>query len=358
MSGLFACARGRGRRCVPLVWGLPCLLRRRLRGLAGTAVQASCCRGPVWRPTLPAGCDLRPGVRFYYSDHFVLPLPVGHRFPMQKYRLLREQLAACVPASALHEAPVASAAQLRLAHDADYVERVLRGGLSEKQQREIGFPWSAAMAERACRSVGATLAAARHALAHGVAASLAGGTHHAFRDHGSGYCVFNDTAVTIAVLESEGWRGTTLVVDLDVHQGNGTAAMLAHHPHAYTLSLHGARNFPFRKTRSDWDVELADGTGDADYLATLGSMLPMVFAQTRPDLVIYLAGADALAADRLGRLALSPAGLGERDAMVFEMVAQYRAALVLTMAGGYAEPIGQTVAVQLASLLAAWQRWG
>ncbi|WP_269532235.1 histone deacetylase [Chitinimonas sp. BJYL2] len=297
-------------------------------------------------------------MRIYTSDHFVLPLPTGHRFPIEKYALLHEAVAGYVPANLVCEAPAATEAELRRAHDADYVARVLDGTLSPREQRTIGFPWSPAMAERSRRSAGATLAAARHAITGGrVGISLAGGTHHAFADHGEGYCVFNDTVVAIANLAADGWRGTTLVVDLDVHQGNGTAAMLAHQPGAYTLSVHGARNFPFRKTQSDWDVELPDGTGDDDYLAALGTILPMVFAQTQPDLVFYLAGADVLAGDRLGRLALTPAGVAARDTMVFDLIEQYRAAMVMTMAGGYAEPIANTVAVQAASVQAAWQRF-
>lgn len=297
-------------------------------------------------------------MNIYYSDHFVLPLPDGHRFPMQKYALLREAVAPFLAPGALCEAPAATAAQLMLAHDPGYVEAVLNGTLSSRQQREIGFPWSPQMAERACRSVGATLAACQSALRDGASASLAGGTHHAFAERGAGYCVFNDTAVAVAVLQASGWRGNVLVVDLDVHQGDGTAVMLAHNTRAFTLSLHGEKNFPFRKTRSDWDIELPDGSEDEAYLSVLGSMLPMVFAQAAPELVFYLAGADALACDRLGRLQLSHAGLMARDQMVFDCVQQYGAKLVISMAGGYAHDIADTVAAQAATVREAYRRWG
>ena len=250
------------------------------------------------------------------SDQFVLPLPAGHSFPMSKYQLLREKVAAQSPQIRLAAAPAASDGELALAHEPGYVTAVAEGWLTAAQQREIGFPWSPRMAERARRSVGATIAAARAALAEGVAANLAGGTHHAQSDKGSGYCVFNDVAVAARLMQAEWHRQhrallRVLVVDLDVHQGNGTAAIFADDPTVFTFSMHGARNFPFRKVASDLDVELQDGCADEDYLAALDQALEAVWARQvqPPGLAFYLAGADPHEGDRLGRLKLSAAGL-------------------------------------------------
>jgi len=304
----------------------------------------------------------------YYSDHYVLPLPAGHRFPMAKYRMLRDRLAAELPALRLVEAPAASDGELALAHEPAWVNAVLDGTLSAAQQREIGFPWSEAMVERSRRSVGATIAAARRALEEGVAANLAGGTHHASADKGSGYCVFNDIAVAARLMQAE-WhraRRTLLrvaVIDLDVHQGNGTAAIFRDDPTVFTLSLHGEKNFPFRKEASDLDVELPDGCRDAAYLAALDGALATLWARHRdapPGLVFYLAGADPHEGDRLGRLRLSAAGLAERDRRVFAACAERGIPVVMTMGGGYGVNIDDTVAVQLASYreaLAGWSAW-
>lgn len=304
----------------------------------------------------------------YYSDHYVLPLPAGHRFPMAKYRMLRDRLAAELPALRLVEAPAASDGELALAHEPAWVNAVLDGTLSVAQQREIGFPWSEAMVERSRRSVGATIAAARRALEEGVAANLAGGTHHASADKGSGYCVFNDMAVAARLMQAE-WhraRRTLLrvaVIDLDVHQGNGTAAIFRDDSTVFTLSLHGEKNFPFRKEASDLDVELPDGCRDAAYLAALDGALATLWARHRdapPGLVFYLAGADPHEGDRLGRLRLSAAGLAERDRRVFAACAERRIPVVMTMGGGYGVHIEDTVAVQLASYreaVACWSAW-
>lgn len=294
-------------------------------------------------------------VEIYYTDHFVLPLPAGHRFPMRKYSLLREQVVGFA-ANRLHVPDAASKRELGLAHCEDYVRRVQQGLLSTKEIREIGFPWSAQMVERSRRSAGATIGACRSALLHGCGINLAGGTHHAYAERGSGYCVFNDSAIALRVMQQEGLIRRGLVIDLDVHQGNGTAAILRHDPAHFTFSMHGGKNFPFRKEASDLDIELADDTGDTEYLDCLAHALPGVFAAARPDLVIYLAGADPLAADRLGRLALSLAGLAARDAMVFDACQRYGAPLAITMGGGYAEPIDATVAVHAQTVRAAVTR--
>ena len=205
----------------------------------------------------------------YYSDHFVLPLPEGHRFPMSKYRRLRDALVS-VPGIHLQEAPSATDTELLLAHDPLYVTKVITGALDAKEQREIGFPWTPAMVERSRRSVGATIAACRSALELGIGVNLAGGTHHAYREKGSGFCVFNDAAIAARVLQRKSASDLNVaIIDLDVHQGNGTAAIFRHDPTVFTLSLHGDKNFPFRKEPSDLDVPLPDGCDDLTYLDAL-----------------------------------------------------------------------------------------
>jgi acetoin utilization deacetylase AcuC-like enzyme len=293
----------------------------------------------------------------FSSDQFVLPLPAAHRFPMRKYALLRERVAAELSDVQLHEAPSATDAELATAHTQAYIDAVASGSLSAAQQREIGFPWSQAMAERARRSVGATLAACRAALgaqSSKVAANLAGGTHHAYADKGSGFCVFNDAAVATRVLQREarehGDNLRVAIIDLDVHQGNGTASILRNDADVFTLSVHGEKNFPFRKERSHLDVDLPDGTRDADYLAALDEALHSLTCAIAPQLIIYLAGADPYEHDRLGRLKLTPGGLLARDARVFTLASTLGAAVAVTMAGGYCERIDETVQIQFNTL--------
>lgn len=301
----------------------------------------------------------------FHADAHSLVLPPGHRFPQAKYRMLRERLEAEPGLLRLTPAEAASEGELALAHTPDYVDAVLQGHLSAAQQREIGFPWSPSMAERSRRSVGATIMAARAALAQGLAANLAGGTHHAYADKGSGYCVFNDVAVAARLMQAEHHRHSrellrVLVVDLDVHQGNGTAAIFRGDATVFTFSMHGAKNFPFRKEPGDLDVELPDGCGDADYLAALDAALATVWAQPRPGLVFYLAGADPHEGDRLGRLKLTNAGLVERDRRVLEALRQRRIPVALAMAGGYGHDLNTTVAVQVNTLREAahsWAQW-
>ena len=249
-------------------------------------------------------------MRAYYSDSFVLPLPPGHRFPMEKYARLRSRVGAELPAGAvqLEQAPAASDAEILRAHDAAWLQAVVAGTLTPRQQRDIGFPWSPQMVERSRRSAGATVAACRAALADGTAVNLAGGTHHAFRDHGAGYCVFNDAAIAAAAMQAERAALRVLVIDCDVHQGDGTAAILAADASVFTFSIHGRNNYPFVKQSSDLDVELDDGTGDAEYLERLDDGLDHAFAAARAGMAIYLAGADPYAGDRLGRLSLSRKG--------------------------------------------------
>lgn len=291
-------------------------------------------------------------MRLFYSDVFVLPLPAGHRFPMEKYARLRQQLLAAGPFSPtdFHLPPAADDATLAHAHDPDYIHRVSSGQLSPAEMKAIGFPWSPEMVERSRRSAGATLAAARSALLEGCAANLAGGTHHAFADHGEGFCVFNDAAVTCLTLLAEKVIQRALVVDLDIHQGNGTARILRNETRVFTFSMHGANNYPFEKEQSDLDVELPDGSDDALYLQRLEDHLPLAFDLARPDLVIYLAGADPYADDRLGRLKLTQAGLLQRDRRVLEECRARRVPVAIAMAGGYARHIEDTVAIHSATL--------
>jgi acetoin utilization deacetylase AcuC-like enzyme len=288
-------------------------------------------------------------VKAFYSDTFVLPLPEHHRFPMAKYRLLRERLVAeriLDPADLCVPEPIGWD-ELRLAHSAEYVEAVASGTLSSDAQRRIGFPWSPMMVERSRRSVGATLAAAQTVVHHQlfVSANLAGGTHHAFRDRGEGYCVFNDVAVAARVLMRDRTIARAVVIDCDVHQGNGTASIFRGDPSVFTLSLHGEKNYPFRKENSDCDVTFADGAGDAEYLAALAAHVPRVLDAERPDLVFYLAGADPYEGDRLGRLKLTIGGLQARDRFVFAACAARRLPVAVAMSGGYAPDVDAIVTI-------------
>jgi acetoin utilization deacetylase AcuC-like enzyme len=274
---------------------------------------------------------------------------------MPKYARLRERVLESGLAAGCFVPEAARDEEIALAHDAHYLERVKRGDLSREEMRRIGFPWTPQMVERSRRSSGATLAACRAALAEGTAANLAGGTHHAFRDHGEGFCVFNDSAIAARVLQAEGLARKVLVIDCDVHQGNGTASIFHADPSAFTFSIHGANNFPFPKQRSDLDIELADGTRDREYLDALERGLDEAMERAGADLAIYLAGADPYLDDRLGRLALSAGGLLERDRMVFEACARANLPVAVTMAGGYARDIDDTVAIHCRTLeTAAW----
>ncbi|MEP7116004.1 MAG: histone deacetylase [Acidobacteriota bacterium] len=294
-------------------------------------------------------------MKAYYSDHFVLPLPDGHRFPMAKYARLRARVVAegVVPAADVIEASAASWDELELAHTAAYVGAVRNGTLTPDVVRRIGFPWSPGMVERSRRSAGATIAAARSALTDGVAANLAGGTHHAFADRGEGYCVFNDVAIAARVLQRDTRCRRLAVVDCDVHQGNGTAAIFRDDPSVFTFSMHGAKNFPFKKETSDLDVELADGTTDDHYLALLDHHLLTVVREHAPDLVFYLAGADPFVRDRLGRLGLTMAGLQTRDQRVFAACRAAAIPVAIVMSGGYAPDVDDIVAIHLNTIRAA-----
>ena len=281
---------------------------------------------------------------------------------MGKYELLRQRLATELPQLQLALAEPASDGELALVHTPGYIDAVVNGSLSPAAQREIGFPWSEGMVERARRSVGATISAARTAMKEGVAANLAGGTHHAYADKGGGFCVFNDVAVAARLLQAEVARQErrvlqVAVIDLDVHQGNGTATIFKHDPSVFTLSMHGAKNFPFRKESSDLDIELPDGCGDEEYLAQLHIALHQLEQRCEPGLIFYLAGADPHEGDRLGRLQLSFEGLRQRDQMVLQWAADKGIPVAMAMAGGYGKDIADTVQVQIHTFAVAYEAW-
>jgi acetoin utilization deacetylase AcuC-like enzyme len=287
-------------------------------------------------------------VKAFYCDHFTYPLPPGHRFPAEKYALLRAQVAEnLVPPVELRVPEPASDEQLLRAHHEDYVMRVAQGDLSEREVRRIGLPWSPELVARTRRSVGGTVAACRAALTEGVAVNLSGGTHHAFADHGEGFCIFNDGAVACRAMQAEGHARRLVILDCDVHQGNGTAAIFAHDPSVFTFSIHGAKNFPFHKERSDLDIELEDDAGDSVYLEALTKGARAALDAARADLAIYLAGADPFAGDTLGRLGVSKAGLAERDRCVLELCHRMGLPVAVVMAGGYARNVGDTAEIHL-----------
>lgn len=286
-------------------------------------------------------------MKIFYCDHFVLPLPDGHRFPMAKYALLRDQVVhhQLVPPQDLGVPKAATDAQLSYAHDEAYIEKVKTGTLTSREIRRMGFPWSPALVERSRRSVGGTIAASRAALTEGRGLNLAGGTHHAYRDHGEGFCVFNDSAVAAKAMQAEGRVKRVIIIDCDVHQGNGTAAILAEDPTVFTFSIHGEKNFPFRKFPGDLDIGLPDGTCDLEYLDALDQGLRRALDLAWPEFAIYLAGADPFVGDRLGRLSLSKPGLLERDRLVLELCQRNGLPVAIVMAGGYAVPVEDTVAI-------------
>src|SRR3954447_14040890 len=286
-------------------------------------------------------------------DRWGIPLPAGHKFPISKYRLLRERVAGFVE---VREASAVPWAWLGAVHDAALLERIRTGSLTLREQRGLGLPWSEVLVERGRRSVGGTLCAARRALRSGIGMNLGGGTHHAGRDFARGYCLFNDVAVTLFRLRSEGLARRALVVDCDVHQGDGTAHILGPDPEAFTLSLHGARNYPFERIPSDLDVDLPSGTGDHEYLEALDGALDAAVTAAERDVAVYLAGAHPWAGDRLGRLALTKAGLRERDERVLDRLLATDAAVVVVLAGGYAPDVRDTVDINAATVAAVAAR--
>jgi acetoin utilization deacetylase AcuC-like enzyme len=294
-------------------------------------------------------------MKAFYSDVFVLPLPEGHRFPMQKYRLLREQITAegIIPARNLIVPEAATDEQLALVHDTDYIRKVKTGLLSEREIRRLGFPWSPELVERSRRSVGGTINACRAALDEGIAVNLAGGTHHAFPDFGAGFCVFNDVAAAARVMLAEERVQRVVVIDCDVHQGDGTAAIFADDEHVFTFSIHGARNFPFRKQQSDLDIALDDNTGDEDYLAALKTGVNYAVELAGADLAVYLAGADPYSGDKLGRLDVSKMGLAERDRFVLATCHENKLPVAVVMSGGYARDLRDIVEIHAETIRTA-----
>jgi acetoin utilization deacetylase AcuC-like enzyme len=294
-------------------------------------------------------------VRFWSHDHHGFPLPDGHRFPLPKYRLLREAVEregigeVCHSEAALWEL-------LAAVHDAEYLERVRAGELTRREERALGLPWSPELVERGRRSTGGTVHAARDALDGGLGMNLGGGTHHAARAQGRGYCLFNDVAVAVVAMRGERRLRRVLVVDCDVHQGDGTAELFAGDPDTFTLSLHGGANYPFHRATSDVDVDLRSGTGDGEYLAALDDALARAIPAARPQLVFFLAGADPWEGDRLGRLALTKRGLRARDALVLDAAEHAGAAVCVVLAGGYAPDIRDTVEINLATAKAVAAR--
>ena len=294
-------------------------------------------------------------MKAFYTDHFVLPLPAGHRFPMEKYSRLRDFVGELTGVE-LIEAPAASDTQILYAHDPSYLIKVIEGKLSPQEQKEIGFPWSEKMVERSRRSAGATVDAAKMALNEGIAINLAGGTHHAYRDMGSGFCVFNDSAIAARALQKEiSSKLKVAIIDLDVHQGNGTASILENDPTIFTLSIHGENNFPFKKEVSDLDLGLADGCDDSTYLNALTESLNDLSDRFKTDFVIYLAGADPHEDDRLGRLKLSKEGMRLRDEAVLAYALDRKLPLAISMAGGYGKEIGSTVDLHFQTIKTALQ---
>ncbi len=292
-------------------------------------------------------------MKAFYADHYVLPLPVGHRFPMEKYRKLRD-LVSQLDGVQLENAPSITDTQILYAHDPSYLIKVLQGSLSPQEQQEIGFPWSMQMVERSRRSAGATLAAVKSALTEGLAGNLAGGTHHAYRNKGSGFCVFNDSAIAARTIQKEiSPQLKVAIIDLDVHQGNGTASILENDSSIFTLSIHGENNFPFTKEVSDLDIGLPDETGDEFYLSALHQGLETLDASFKPDLIIYLAGADPHEGDRLGKLSVSKEGMRERDEYVFQYGLDRQIPIAFSMAGGYGKEIESTVDIHFQTIQTA-----
>ena len=292
-------------------------------------------------------------MRAFYTDNFVLPLPEGHRFPMDKYRQLRQRIADEIPNIWLTTPQAATDGVLALAHHPDYIKALTEGSLPIIHQKAIGFPWSLEMVERSRRSAGATIDAARAALIDGCALNLAGGTHHASFETGGGFCCFNDMAVAARLMQAERRIEFAAVIDLDVHQGNGTAQIMAGDPTVFTLSMHGQSNYPFRKELSDLDVPLPDGLGDEDYLEALGNALSELRQRFNPDIIFYLAGADVYEGDRLGKLSLSKAGIAARDQAVFDFAFTAYARPVpvaVAMGGGYCPIISDIVDIHFSTV--------
>ena len=294
----------------------------------------------------------RRGLKVFYSDHFVLPLPEGHRFPMVKYSMLRGRVEASGICSngELRVPHAVTDGEILRAHDPRYLSRVVDGTITLKEMRRIGFPWTDKMVERSRRASGGTVGACHAALEDGIAANLAGGTHHAFADRGEGYCIFNDSVIAVRGMQAEGLVEKVAIIDTDVHQGNGTAAILEEDRSIFTFSIHGEKNFPFHKEKSDLDVALPDGTDDGEFLDTLERGLHETLEKAEAQLAIYLAGADPFEDDKLGRMSISKEGLAERDCLVLEACRGRGIPVAVTMAGGYARKVEDTVDIHFQTI--------
>ena len=296
-------------------------------------------------------------MKVFYTDRFTYPLPPGHRFPAQKYHLVRIEIESLgISNLELLEPDTVEIDNLLLAHTEAYVHKILQGMLSEREIRRIGLPWSVELVNRSLRSVGGTIQACREALTNGIGIYLGGGTHHAGIAHGEGFCLFNDAAVAARLMQREGLVKRVLIVDCDVHQGNGTAEILTGDSTIFTFSIHGLKNFPLRKIDGDMDIPLPDGTGDEEYLLCLREGLLRAFFFSDPDLVIYLAGADPHKGDRLGRLSLTFDGLARRDWFVLDQCVQRKIPIAITLSGGYGKVIMDTVQIhtQTVEIAANW----
>ena len=291
----------------------------------------------------------------FHSNQYVIELPDHHKFPIIKYAKIRERLVTegTLAEGNIFEPALADREEILLVHTADYHDRFVEGQLTAREVRRLGLPWSASLVRRSRFSVAGTMAAAHQALKEGASANLGGGTHHAFADHGEGFCVFNDIAVAINLLRAEGAIRRAAVIDCDVHQGNGTAAIFAEEPEVFTLSLHGEKNYPLIKQQSTIDVAFADGTEDEEYLYLLQENLAPVLDRFRPDIVFYQAGVDPLHKDRLGRLALTHEGLLRRDTIVFKACRLRCLPCVVTLGGGYGENVDDTVEAHCNTIRAA-----
>ncbi|MCR9203715.1 MAG: histone deacetylase [Halobacteriovoraceae bacterium] len=291
--------------------------------------------------------------KVYHSDRYDLPLPDGHRFPMDKYRLIREKLLSqeILKEENLFEAPLAKVDDILRVHSRTFYDAVANGSLDKKAQRLIGFPWSEVMIKRSRASVGGFVSAVESAIENGIAGNLSGGTHHSFADHGEGFCVFNDFAVAALKCIHEFDFHDILLIDLDVHQGNGNASILRNYEEVFVFSMHGGNNYPYKKVASDLDIDLPDNTDDEKYLSTLTKVLSR-FSQRKWDIILYQAGVDPLKEDTLGKLALTQQGLKERDLLVLKFAKERNIPIALGLGGGYSMPISQTVQAHLNTYLA------
>jgi acetoin utilization deacetylase AcuC-like enzyme len=301
-------------------------------------------------------------MKIFFHERFTIPLPAHHRFPMQKYRLLWERIrkAAWVRPEDVVPATEAGVQDILRVHEPDYLRRLEAGELTQAEIRRIGLPWSPELVERARFSAGATIEACRAALQEGIAVNLGGGTHHAFPGHGKGYCLINDAAIAARAMQAGGAIDRALIVDCDVHQGDGTAAVFREDPSVFTFSIHGAGNFPAAKQQSDLDIGLPDGCGDEEYLAALSRGLGAAIGKARAGLAIYLSGADPFEADRFGRLRLSKEGLRQRDRLVFDRFLEAGLPAAVVMAGGYAPQVEDIVDIHFQTVRAArgfWEAW-